>query len=155
MRELEDAGLVEKKRQGFCMPNILYVKIPQEESETCLSGGKEKELSGETETCRSEEKKSAHQRVRNLSSNQMNNSQKIQSQISGERGTCSIYGKYQNVYLSEFEYRELDTGSGPADRGIIRLYEIYGQILCRPCRYPAKMGGAFRSCQRDSGLYMQ
>lgn len=59
MRELEDAGLVDKKRQGFCLPNIFYIKIPQEGQETCLSIRKEKELSGETETCRSEEKKSA------------------------------------------------------------------------------------------------
>lgn len=42
MRELEDAGLLEKKRQGFCMPNILYIKIPQEGREICLPGGKEK-----------------------------------------------------------------------------------------------------------------
>lgn len=94
MRELEDAGLVEKKRQGFCMPNILYIKIPLEEREICLSGGKEKELSGETDTCRSEGKKSDCQRVRNVSSNQMNNSQKIQSQISGERSPRFVYGKY-------------------------------------------------------------
>ena len=62
MRELEDVGLVEKKRQGFCMPNILYIKIPQEGQKSCLSGGKEKELSGETDTCRSEGKKSDRQR---------------------------------------------------------------------------------------------
>ena len=37
MRKLEDVGLLEKKRQGFCMPNILYIKIPQEVQETCLS----------------------------------------------------------------------------------------------------------------------
>ena len=107
MRELEDAGLVEKKRQGFCMPNILYIKIPQEGRGICLSGRKEKEPSGKTETCRSEGKKSDRQRGRNVSSNQMNNSQKIQSQISGEREPRSVYGKYQNVYLSESEYREL------------------------------------------------
>ncbi len=72
MRELEDAGLVEKKRQGFCLPNILYIKIPLEEREACLSKGKEKEPTGETETCHSEGKKSDRQRVRNVSSNQMN-----------------------------------------------------------------------------------
>lgn len=63
-----------------------------------LSGGKEKELFGETETCRLEGKKSARQRVRNVSSNQMNNSKKIQSQITGVRETRSVYGKYQNVW---------------------------------------------------------
>lgn len=121
MRELEDAGLVEKKRQGFCMPNILYIKILQEGRETCLSGGKEKELPGETETCRSEGKKSDRQRVRNVSSNQMNNSQKIQSQINGERGPRSVYGKYQNVYLSESEHRELRQEIPGVDRLIEEL----------------------------------
>ena len=121
MRELEDAGLLEKKRQGFCMPNILYIKIPQEGREICLSGRKEKELPGETETCRSEGQKSDRQRVRNVSSNQMNNSQKIQSQISGERGPRSGYGKYQNVYLSESEYRGLQQEIPGVDRLIEEL----------------------------------
>ena len=106
MRELEDAGLVEKKQQGFCMPNILYIKIPQEGQETCLSGGKEKELPRETETCRSEKKKSDRQRVRNVSSNQMNNSQKIQSQINGERGPTLFMGN-----IKTYIYRNPSTGS--------------------------------------------
>lgn len=121
MRELEDAGLVEKKRQGFCMPNILYIKIPLEERKICLSGGKEKERSGETDTCRSEGKKSDRQWVRNVSSNQMNNSQKIQSQISRERRPRSVYGKYQNIYLSESEYRELQQEIPGVDRLIEEL----------------------------------
>lgn len=121
MRELEDAGLVEKKRQGFCLPNILYIKIPLEEREACLSKGKEKEPTGETETCHSEGKKSDRQRVRNVSSNQMNDSQKIQSQISGEMESRSVYGKYQNVYLSESEYRELQQEIPGVDRLIEEL----------------------------------
>ncbi len=121
MRELKDAGLVEKKRQGFCMPNILYIKIPLEERAICLSGGKEKELPGETETCRSEGKKSDRQRIGNVPSNQMNNSQKIQSQISGERKSRSVYGKYQNVYLSDSEYRELQQEIPGVDRLIEEL----------------------------------
>ena len=121
MRELEDAGLLEKKRQGFCMPNILYIKITQEGQETCLSGEKEKEPPRETENCRSEEKKSARQGERNVSSNQMNNNQKIQSQISGERESRSVYGKYQNVYLSESEYRELQQEIPGVDRLIEEL----------------------------------
>lgn len=121
MRELEDAGLVEKKRQGFCLPNILYIKIPLEEREACLSKGKEKEPTGETETCQSEGKKSDRQRVRNVSSNQMNDSQKIQSQISGEMESRSVYGKYQNVYLSESEYRELQQEIPGVDRLVEEL----------------------------------
>ena len=70
MQELGDAGLVEKKRQGFCMPNILYIKIPQEESGNCLSGEKQKEPSGESEFCRSDGRKSVGQRVRNMPSNE-------------------------------------------------------------------------------------
>ena len=111
MRELEDAGLVEKKRQGFCMPNIIYIKIPQEGQESCLSGRKEKELPGETETCRSEGKKSDRQRGRNMSSNQMNNSQKIQSQISGERGRNLRTGESQRkdgLYM--YRYKDERTG---------------------------------------------
>lgn len=56
-----------------------------------------------------------------MSSNQMNNSQKIQSQISGERGPRSGYGKYQNVYLSESEYRELQQEIPGVDRLIEEL----------------------------------
>lgn len=121
MQELGDAGLVEKKRQGFCMPNILYIKIPQEESGNCLSGEKEKEPSGESEFCRSDGKKSVGQRVRNMPSNQRNDSQKIQSQINGERKPRSVYGKYQNVYLSESAYRELQQEIPGVDRLIEEL----------------------------------
>ncbi len=56
-----------------------------------------------------------------MSSNQMNNSQKIQSPISGERGSRSAYGKYQNVYLSESEYRELQQEIPGVDRLIKEL----------------------------------
>ena len=86
-----------------------------------LSGGKEKELFGETETCRLEGKKSARQGIRNVSSNQMNNSQKIQSQITGEREPRSVYGKYQNIYLSESEYREFHQEIPGVDRLIKEL----------------------------------
>lgn len=48
-------------------------------------------------------------RGKNVSSNQRNDSQKIQSQISGEKESRSVYEKYQNVYLSESEY-----GGAPA-----------------------------------------
>ena len=79
LNELEDAGLLERQKQGFSKPNLLYVRIL------------------------AEEKKSVPVRDRKVSPNKMSNSQMIYSQINKEREARSAYGKYHNVFLSETE----------------------------------------------------
>ena len=97
LNELEDAGLLERQKQGFSKPNLLYVRIP------------------------AEGKKSVPVRDRKVSPNKMSNSQMIYSQINKERETLSAYGKYHNVFLSETEYGELKQEIREVDRLIEEL----------------------------------
>ena len=97
LNELEDAGLLERQKQGFSKPNLLYVRIL------------------------AEEKKSVPVRDRKVSPNKMSNSQMIYSQINKEREARSAYGKYHNVFLSETEYGELKQEIREVDRLIEEL----------------------------------
>ena len=97
LNELEDAGLLERQKQGFSKPNLLYVRIP------------------------AEGKKTVPVRDRKVSPNKMSNSQMIYSQINKEREAHSAYGKYHNVFLSETEYGELKQEIREIDRLIEEL----------------------------------
>ena len=90
LNELEDAGLLERQKQGFSKPNLLYVRIPAEGKKSVL--------------------------VKKVSPNKMSNSQMIYSQINKEREARSAYGKYHNVLLSETEYGELKQEIRELDR---------------------------------------
>lgn len=97
LNELEDAGLLERQKQGFSKPNLLYVRIP------------------------AEGKKSVPVKERKVSPNKMSNSQMIYSQMNKEREARSAYGKYHNVFLSETEYGELKQEIRELDRLIEEL----------------------------------
>lgn len=115
LNELEDAGLLVRKKQGFSKPNLLYVRIPAEGKKSVPV--KERKLSPigkEKDTY--EGKKSVPVRDRKVSPNKMSN-----SQINKEREERSAYGKYHNVFLSETEYGELKQEIREIDRLIEEL----------------------------------
>ena len=120
LNELEDAGLLERQKQGFSKPNLLYVRIPAEGKKSVSV--KERKLSPigkEKDTY--EGKKTVPVRDRKVSPNKMSNSQMIYSQINKEREARSAYGKYHNVFLSETEYGELKQEIRELDRLIEEL----------------------------------
>lgn len=111
LNELEDAGLLVRKKQGFSKPNLLYVRIP------------------------AEGKKSVPVRERKVSPNKMSNNQMIYSQINKEREAHSAYGKYHNVLLSETEYGELKQEIRELDRlmeelSTVQLYAFQWKAIC-------------------------
>ena len=120
LNELEDAGLLERQKQGFSKPNLLYVRIPAEGKKSVPV--KERKLSSigkEKDTY--EGKKTVPVRDRKVSPNKMSNSQMIYSQINKEREARSAYGEYHNVFLSETEYGELKQEIRELDRMIEEL----------------------------------
>ena len=115
LNELEDAGLLERQKQGFSKPNLLYVRIPAEGKKSVLV--KERKLSPRgKEKDTYEGKKTVPVMDRKVSPNKMSNSQMIYSQINKEREARSAYGKYHNVLLSETEYGELKQEIRELDR---------------------------------------
>ena len=107
LNELDAAGLLERKRQGFSAPNRLYVKLPPEvKISVPLTDRKLSPIS--KENCPTDGQKTVLMTDGKLSSNQLTNNQLNNSQtnrVSGE--TRTAYGKYQNIYLSESEYAGL------------------------------------------------
>ena len=97
LNELEEVGLLVRKKQGFSKPNLLYIRIP------------------------AEEKKSFPVKDRKVSPNYLNNSYLIYSQTNKEREARSAYGEYHNVFLSETEYGELKQEIREIDRLIEEL----------------------------------
>ena len=120
LNELMDAGLLEKRKQGFSKPNLLFVRLPAEERDSGLTeAGKVSHGEKEKDTC--EGKESVLMRDRKVAPNQLSNNQLTESQKNRERKTRSAYGKYQNVFLSETEYEELKQKIREPDRLIEEL----------------------------------
>lgn len=107
LNELDAAGLLERKRQGFSAPNRLYVKLPPEvKISVPLTDKKLYPIS--KETCTYEGQKTVLMTDRKLSPNKLTNNNMNRNQINGVIGdTRAAYGKYQNIYLSEQEYAGL------------------------------------------------
>lgn len=120
LNELEDAGLLERQKQGFSKPNLLYVRIPAEGKKSVPVKERKLSLIGK-EKDTYEGKKTVPVRDRKVSPNKMSNSQMIYSQINKEREARSVYGKYHNVFLSETEYGELRQEIREIDRLIEEL----------------------------------
>ena len=106
--ELENIGLIEKKRQGLGKPNIIYVKdfmsVFDIEKNEYITRSVDSTLqkcnnytSGNVKST-SQEVKKVHGIDTNIINNNYNNI---------KRDEKKSYGQYQNVFLSEIEYRDL------------------------------------------------
>ena len=80
LTELETVGLIERRRQGFSMPNRIYVKIPDGQDIVLLT---DKKLSHRgKETCPSDGQKAVPMMDRKLSPNNMSNNNLRNSNLS-------------------------------------------------------------------------
>lgn len=106
--ELENIGLIEKKRQGLGKPNIIYVKdfmsVFDIEKNEYITRSVNSTLqkcnyytSGNVKST-SQEVKKVHGIDTNIINNNYNNI---------KRDEKKSYGQYQNVFLSEIEYQDL------------------------------------------------
>ena len=132
LNELEDAGLLERQKQGFSKPNLLYVRIPAEGKKSVPV--KERKLSPKgKEKDTYEGKKPVPVRDRKVSPNNMSNSHMIYSQTNKEREARSAYGEIsQCVSLRNRIWRieTGDPGNRQADRGTVQLYAFQWKAIC-------------------------
>ena len=107
LNELDRAGLLERKRQGFSTANRLYVKLPPVVQ---ISGLMESEnpylISPENRTADSQ--KTGLMTAEKLASNNYNINKTIESQTRGVNGERTARGRYCNIFLSEEELSELE-----------------------------------------------
>ena len=107
LKELDMAGLLERERSGFSAPNRLYVKLPpvlkvslpMDDKKLCISP---------KENCTNDVKKTLDTIQRKLYPNQLTINNLTESQTMGVSGEPPApYGRYQNIFLSQTEYDEL------------------------------------------------
>lgn len=104
LTELETAGLIERRRGGFSMPNRIYVKLPDGQDIVRLTGRK-LSLCGK-ENCPTDGQKTVPMTDRKLSPNNMSNSNLKKNNIK-RVNTRNAFGRYENVLLTDTEYQEL------------------------------------------------
>ena len=106
LSELEDAGLIERRRSGFSKPNRIYVKLPPD-GQKSFQVTDRNPSSIETETCPTDGKKIVPMMERKLSTNNLSSNNLRKSNLSRERDAPAAYGRYKNVFLLDTEYAEL------------------------------------------------
>ena len=100
LSELEDAGLIERRRSGFSKPNRIYVKMPPDGQKTFQVTDRNPS-SIEKENCPTDGQKIVPMMERKLSPNNLSSSNLNQNHLSRESEA------YENVFLTESEYAEL------------------------------------------------
>ena len=121
LNELETAGLIERRRGGFSLPNRIYVKLP-EGQKTVHMMDKKLSLSG-IENCPSEGQKIVHMMDRKLSPNNLSINNLRNNNLSRTRETRAR-GRYENVLLTDREYQELSSEIGGLD-SLIEELSVY------------------------------
>ena len=133
LTELETAGLIERKRQGFSLPNRIYVKIPDGRDIVLLT---DRKLSHRgKETCPTDRQKSVPMMDRKLSPNNMSNNNLRNSNLSRVSESARARGRYENVFLTEAEVAELQTDF-PA---------VWQEYIERLSEYMASTGKTYKS----------
>ncbi|MEY8495997.1 replication initiator protein A [Lachnospiraceae bacterium 29-91] len=107
LNELDRAGLLERRRQGFSTANRLYVKLPPVVQ---ISGFMEAEkpylISPGNRTTDSQ--KTGLMTAGKLASNNYNINKTIENQTKEVNGGRTVCGRYNNIFLSEEELSELE-----------------------------------------------
>ena len=107
LKELDIAGLLERKRAGYSAPNRLYVKVPPV-VKVSLDMTQRNFYISPKENFTADTKKTVPMTQRKLYPNQTNINNLTESQTMGASGEPPApYGKYRNVFLTESEYAEL------------------------------------------------
>ncbi len=109
LNELDAAGLLERRRAGFSVASRLYVKLPcmpEVQFSDLMTGGKAT-LTG-TEKRLTDGQETDPMMGGKPTPNKTNINRLNKSQLMGVRGKPpSLYGRFQNISLSEAEYAEL------------------------------------------------
>ena len=120
LRSLKDADLIERRRGRITVPNSIFVKVPTEQK--CSFAWNDSALCNGTEMIPSTEQK--------CSTNQRNkNNLKDNHLIRSNNARLSL-GEYQNVFLTEKEYKRLKADFAGLD-GLIEQLSAYIQSTGR------------------------
>lgn len=111
LRSLEDADLIERRRGRIAAPNSIFVKVPTEQR--CSSAWNDFVLSDGTGMIPSMEQK--------CSTNQRNKNNLKDNHLIITNGTRLTLGEYQNVFLTEKEYKRLKADFSGLDSLIEQL----------------------------------
>ena len=106
LSELENAGLIERRRSGFSKPNRIYVKLPSDGQKTFQEADRNPSFI-EKENCLTDGQKVVPMMERKLSPNNLSSSNLNQNHMSRESEAPATYGRYENVFLTDTEYAEL------------------------------------------------
>lgn len=107
LNELDHAGLLERKRQGFSVANRLYVKLPPEvQISVPVKSEKSDFISPENRT--TDGQKTGLMTAGKLAPNNYIINKTIKSQTKGVGEERTAYGRYCNIFLSRIESAELE-----------------------------------------------
>ena len=97
LRSLEDADLIERRRGHIAVPNNIFVKVPT--AQKCSPAWNDSVPSDGTEKISSTEQK--------CSTNQRNKNSLKDNHLIKTTAAHLTFGEYQNVFLTEMEYKRL------------------------------------------------
>ena len=120
LRSLEDADLIERRRGRITVPNSIFVKVPTEQK--CSSAWNDSAPCDRTEMIPSTEQK--------CSTNQRNKNNLKDNHLIKTTDAYLIFGEYQNVFLTEKEYKRLKADFAGLD-GLIEQLSAYVQSTGR------------------------
>ena len=108
LNELDRAGLVERRRRGFSIPNRLYVKLPPDIKDSLLMKQRKLYIAPK-ENFTDDVKETLSTTQRKLNTNQLTINKLTESQTKGASGEQppAAFGRYKNVFLSDTEIAEL------------------------------------------------
>lgn len=109
LRSLEQAGLLERKRQGIGRPNRLYLRMPVQisDQQKATSQTGEKVPMRETESTPSHGQVSEPFTGRNVTGNNNDKSNNYIDKQFSKKAAHTPLGRYRNVYLSDEELEQL------------------------------------------------
>ena len=105
LNELTDAGLIERQRQRFAAPNRIYVLLPDGQKTVRMTDKKLSLIS--TENCPTDGQKIVPMTDRKLSPNNLSNNNLNRNNLRGVREPPTVFGRYENVFLTDTELSEL------------------------------------------------
>ena len=105
LNELSAAGLIERRRQGFSAPNRIYVLLPDGQKTVPMTDRKLSLIS--TENCPNDGQKIVPVTVRKLSPNNLSNNNLNRNNLSGVKEPHTVFGRYENIFLTDTELSEL------------------------------------------------
>lgn len=120
LRSLEDADLIERRRGRITVPNSTFVKVPTEQK--CSFAWNDSALCDGTEMIPSTEQK--------CSTNQRNKNNLKDNHLIKTTDAYLTFGEYQNVFLTEKEYKRLKADFAGLD-GLIEQLSAYVQSTGR------------------------